>query len=243
MKGRILRAPLTACGVLLLTGAVAGAADSNSVLVPSVATYSVQYRGINAGTIAFALRNPAPGRFVYESRSNARGIARLVIRNEVHEASTFIVADGRIEPQSYLLDDGSKDTAKDTRLEFDWSAGVARGEHENQPLELKLAPGLQDRMSVQVLVMQQLARGEEPGRLDFIDRDEVKAYQYAKEGTARLTTPVGEVDTVIYSSTREGSSRVSRIWYAPSLGYTPVRAEQARRGKVETVLELVKLER
>lgn len=248
MRRRTCRTFLIACIALAFQGVTPGlptarAAENESVFKPSVATYSVEYRGIDAGTIAFSLSTPEPGRFTYESRSNAKGMARLVIRNEVHEASTFIVTGGRIQPQSYLLDDGSKDTAKDTRLEFDWSAGVARGEHENQPLELKLAPGLQDRMSVQILVMQQLAQGEEPGSLDFIDRDEVKAYRYTREGTARLATPAGEVDTVIYSSTREGSSRVSRIWYAPSLGYTPVRAEQVRRGKVETVLELVKLER
>lgn len=243
MRLRIFWSSLMALGALILGPETALAADGDSVLTPSVATYSVEYRGINAGTIAFALRNPSPGQFVYESRSNARGVARLVIRNEVHEASTFSVADGRIQPQSYVLDDGSQDTSKDTRLQFDWNTRIARGEHENQPLEIKLEPGLQDRMSVQVLVMQQLARGEEPGRLNFIDRDEVKAYQYMKEGAERLNTAVGEIDTVVYSSTREGSSRVSKIWYAPSLGYTPVRAEQVRRSKVETVLTLTKLER
>ncbi len=232
---------------LLLAGSVSlyvHAADAGAeVLLPSVATYSVEYRGINAGTIAFALRNTAPGQFVYESRSNARGMARLVIRNEVHEASTFALVDGGLQPSSYLLDDGSSDTSKDTRLEFDWTARLARGQHEDQPLELALAPGLQDRMSVQIFVMRQLAAGQEPGQLAFIDRNEIKSYRYTKEGTERLKTAAGEVDTVIYSSSREGSSRVSKIWYAPSLGYTPVRAEQVRRGKVETVLTLTKLER
>lgn len=232
---------------LLLLGSLAPfvhAADAvTEVLKPSVATYSVEFRGINAGTIAFALRTTAPGQFVYESRSNARGIARLVIRNEVHEASTFALVDGGLQPVSYLLDDGSADTSKDTRLEFDWSARLARGQHENQPLELTLTPGLQDRMSVQVFVMMQLAAGQEPGELAFIDRNEIKSYRYTKEGTERLKTVSGEVDTVIYSSTREGSSRVSKIWYAPSLGYIPVRAEQVRRGNVETILTLAKLDR
>lgn len=241
-----LRTRLFACSLLTL-GSLASAVHAADVvaevLKPSVATYSVEFRGINAGTIAFTLRSTAPDQFVYESRSNARGVARLVIRNEVHEASTFALVDGGLRPVSYLLDDGSSDTSKDTRLEFDWPAGRARGQHENQPLELALAAGLQDRMSVQVFVMRQLAAGQEPGQLAFIDRNEIKSYRYTKEGTERLKTAAGEVDTVIYSSTREGSSRVSKIWYAPSLGYTPVRAEQVRRGNVETILTLSKLER
>jgi hypothetical protein len=148
-----------------------------------------------------------------------------------------------IRPAAYVLDDGSKDTSRDTRLEFDWTANVAKGQHEDQPVELPLAPGLQDRMSMQIAVMQQLATGIEPTRIDYIDRNVIKHYLYTREGTARLKTAVGEVDTVIYSSTREGSTRVSKIWYAPSLGYTPVRGEQLRRGKVETVLTLTALKR
>lgn len=241
-----LRTAFFASSLLLASSVTAAtpAADAvAAVLQPSVATYGVEFRSIDAGTIAFTLRSPAPGQFIYESRSNARGLARLVIRNEVHEASTFALVDDELQPLSYLLDDGSSDTSKDTRLEFDWSARLARGKHENEPLELALTPGLQDRMSVQVFVLMQLAAGEDPGEIAFIDRNEVKSYRYTKEGTGRLKTAVGEVDTVIYSSTRDGSSRVSKIWYAPALGYLPVRAEQVRRGKVETVLTLVDLKR
>ena len=47
---------------------------------------------------------------------------------------------------------------------------------------------------------------------------------------------------MIYESTRDGSSRVSRFWLAPQFDYAPVRAEQIRKGKVETVMTLVSWE-
>lgn len=213
------------------------------VLAASTATYQVEFRGINAGTITFTLRPEQPGQFVYESRSNARGIARLFVRHEVREASTFAVDGYDIKPLAYVFDDGSSDTTRDTRLEFDWNAGMAKGTHENAPVELSLVPGIQDRLSAQVVVMQHLAAGSGPDKIAFIDGNEVKEYQYVREGETTLKTVLGELAAVIYSSTREGSDRISRIWYAPALGYTPIRAEQLRRGKVETVLTLTKLER
>ncbi len=239
-------APRTLVLALLLTCALpaAHAAEvASTALQPSSATYDVEFRGIDAGSTTFTLSDAGNGQFAYESRSNAKGLAKLVIRTEVREASTFGLVDGVIRPVSYVLDDGSKDTSRDTRLEFDWTANVAKGQHEDHPVEVPLAPGLQDRMSMQIAVMEQLAAGVEPTRIDYIDRNVIKHYVYTKEGTARLKTAVGEVDTVIYSSTREGSTRVSKLWYAPSLGYTPVRGEQLRRGKVETVLTITSLKR
>jgi hypothetical protein len=48
---------------------------------------------------------------------------------------------------------------------------------------------------------------------------------------------------VIYESKREGSNRTARFWMAPSLEFLPVRAEQIRKGKVETVMLLQKVDR
>ncbi len=230
---------------------VAGAASTSalaasaapSVFQPSRVTFKAEYRGITAGTITISLLDAGQGKYIYESRANAGGLAKLIVHHEIREASTFALENNQIRPIAYVLDDGSSATAKDTRLEFDWKAGVARGQHEDMPLELPLKADLQDRMSVQVWIMQKLAAGEQFGTVEFIDRDEIKDYQYTNEGTAKLKTALGEVDTVIYSSTRPNSTRVSRFWYAPSLGFLPVRAEQQRKGKVETVLSVLKVER
>lgn len=225
------------------TPALAASVSGPSVFQPSKVTFKAEYRGITAGTIAISLLDAGQGKYTYESRATAGGLAKLIVHHEIREASTFALENNQIRPLSYVLDDGSADTSKDTRLEFDWKAGVARGQHEDVPLELPLKPDLQDRMSVQVWIMQKLAAGEPLGTIEFIDRDEIKDYQYTNEGTAKIKTAIGDIDTVIYSSTRPNSTRVSRFWYAPSLGFLPVRAEQQRKGKVETVLTVLKVER
>jgi hypothetical protein len=218
------------------------AANGELNVAPFSANYSVEFRGIRSGNLDFVLRKSG-ARYVYESIAHPRGLARMVINNNLREASEFTIENGAVKPLSYEFDDGSSDTRDDTRLTMDWSAKKAIGTHENRPLELPLNNGVQDRMSAQVVVMQMLANGKQPDKITFIDRDELKEYSYSREREVKLQTPLGELDAVVYVSSRPGSNRRSRLWYAPSLGYVPIRGEQERKGKVETVFEIQKIER
>jgi len=232
--------------VFVLASCLAFAARAESSddlnVKPFTGTYSVEFRGIRAGDIDFILRQ-ANGRYVYESVAHPRGIAKLVVNNKTREASEFVVENGAINPLKYELDDGTSDTDEDTRLTFDWSAKKARGTHEDQAIELPLTDGVQDRMSVQVVVMQLLLAGKQPDKITFIDRDALKEYTYVRVREEKLKTNLGELETIVYSSSRPGSTRVSRLWYAPSLGFAPVRGEQERKGKIVTVFEIQKLVR
>lgn len=241
---------ISVLGILAMTNIAAAqtAPDPNLGVRLFAANYTVEFRGIRAGDIDFILRrvpstdsNAAATQYVYESLAHARGLAKLVIHHTVREASEFVVEQGHLKPVRYSLDDGSKSTEDDTDLAFDWSANKAHGMHEDKPIELPLSPGLQDRMSAQVAVMQYLAAGKQPDKLAFIDRDEIKEYTYKKLREERLKTKIGDLDTVVYASSRPESDRVTRLWYAPSLGFIPVRGEQERKGKVETTFEIQKL--
>ncbi|MFM8516437.1 MAG: hypothetical protein ACKODA_00935, partial [Nevskiaceae bacterium] len=47
-----------------------------------------------------------------------------------------------------------------------------------------------------------------------------------------------ELDTVVWSSHRPSSDRVTRVWYAPSLGFLPVQAERKRGDRLEWSMRL-----
>jgi hypothetical protein len=102
---------------------------------------------------------------------------------------------------------------------------------------------VQDSLSVQVALMCALAAGQSPKSFQLIDKDEVKEYQYTHERDEKLDTPVGKLDTVVYTSQKKGSKRLTRLWIAPSLGFLPVRAEQVNKGKRELQLQLKAVER
>jgi hypothetical protein len=157
--------------------------------------------------------------------------------------SVFRIRDGQVVPLSYRSDDGSKSTARDVTLEFAWEEDRVTGIAEDQPVNVALQPGTQDAMSVQVALMRELGAGRAPERFWLIDKDELKRYDYTSEGTARSATALGELDTIVYRSQREGSKRVTRLWLAPSLGYLAVRAQQMRGDRVEFTMTLRKLEK
>jgi hypothetical protein len=222
--------------------ASAAMADAPS-LQPFRATYALQWRSFDAGTTELKLQREADNKYVYTSRSTASGLFHAFFSNEISQTSWFTVTAEGIRPERYRGDDGSSRTSRDISLDFDWSTGRATGTAEDQPVDVALEPNTQDDMSIQMSLMYALLKGEQPANVRLIDKNRIKEYTYTSEGTAQLKTAVGEVETVIYRSQRAGSKRVTRMWYAPSLGYVPVRGEQLRDGKREWQMEIRSLTR
>lgn len=230
---------LAALALTLITAPAAPAQDkSSTALAPFAVTYEVVFRGMNAGTSSLELGREANGQWRYVSRNNARGLFRLALPGEVKQTSFFTLDDAGVRPLRYVADDGTKSTAKDIQLDFDWSGGKVRGIAEEKRVELPLPSGLQDGMSVQIALMQALQRGESPSGFSLIDKDAIKEYVYAAEAPARLRTAAGELDTVVWTSRRPNSNRVTRVWYAPSMGYLPVQAERRKGDTVEWSMRL-----
>ncbi len=210
---------------------------------PFVGKFSVEWHGLNAGTSTLELIRHNATEYTYKSSNSARGIFKLALPDTITQTSDFTIVDGGVRPSMYVGDDGSSDTSRDVSLKFDWAAHRVTGTAENKPVDLPLVDGVQDGLSVQIALMCELARGHAPESFKLIDKDEIKEYQYTREGEARLDTAIGPLDTVIYKSQKAGASRYTRLWIAPSLGYLPVRAEQAKADKRELQLQILSLER
>lgn len=216
---------------------LAPAAAPTAALVPFKVVFGVTWRGMSAGTASLELEPLGTGRWRYTSRNNARGLFRVAFPDEITQSSEFTL-DGTVRPLRFRGDDGSDRTARDVRLDFDWRQERVTGVAEDQSVNLALRPGMQDPLSVQIAVMVELAAGRAPAEYWIVDKNRTKDYEYRTEGRALLRTPVGELDTVIWSSRRPGSDRVTRVWYAPARGYAPVRAERLRGGSVEISMTL-----
>lgn len=226
-----------------LLGATLAHAETPA-LQPYVATYAVSYRGLEAGTISMHLtHDAATNRYTYETRANPSMLARFVIGRDAVERTIVEPTDDGIRPLVWHLDDGKSGKDGDGDLKFDWSANKVTGEFEGKPVDLPTQPGLQDRLSIQLAVSAALVKGREPTSIIMVNGDRTREYTYARGATAEIDTKIGKQSTIIYESTRPNSNRVSKVWHAPELQFLPVRAEQIRKGKVETVMQLVALER
>jgi hypothetical protein len=98
-------------------------------------------------------------------------------------------------------------------------------------------------MSLQIASLRNLASGKLKGTVWMIDATKLKEYELLLEGNARIETALGALDTVIYSSKRANSDRMTRTWVAPTLGYLPVKAESIRGKKVEVTLLIQSVDR
>lgn len=213
-------------------------------LQPYVATYEVTYRGLDAGTLRMQLTYDAhTNRYTFETQAKPSLLTRLVIGRDALERTIVEPIDGSIRPLEWHLEDGKHGNRGDGQLTFDWSAQRVTGEYEGKPVELPTQPGMQDRLSIQLAVNAALAQGREPGSIVMINGNRAREYNYERGPNTQLETKLGTLDTVLYRSTRPGSDRVSKVWHAPSMEHVPVRAEQIRKGKIETVMELVAFQR
>ena len=215
-----------------------------SVLRPFTAVLAVDWKGINAGYSTLELTRNGNDRWTYSSRSEARGLAKLFVPGDITQTSQFTVVNGDVQPLKFRGDDGTSDDSRDISLDFDWPHNRVTGVAERRKVQLDLRAGAQDDLSAQIYTMLDLARGAKlPPSFFVVDKDEIKEYGYRQEGSVRLRTAVGDVDTIVVSSQRKGSPRTLRTWFAPSLGYVPVKAERTRDGKVEFSMVIRNLKR
>jgi hypothetical protein len=209
-------------------------------LTPFSAHYLAEWKSITVGSSDLELRaDTQPGHYIYKWTITARGIFRLAYSNDVTQQSWFSVIDDHVRPEKYRAEEGSSTISFD----FDWDSGHARGLSEDKPVDLKLKHGTQDLMSIQIEVMLDLKNGNLPKTFHIVDKDQIKEFNYAQEGTASLRTAIGQLDTVIVSSQRTGNDRILRMWFAPSLGFLPIQAERWRGGKLEFAMRIKSMNR
>jgi hypothetical protein len=211
---------------------------ADATVATYTALYHVQYKGKDLGTSEFSVRYVAE-RDIYEfsSRTNAKGLLKLARPNPAIERSEFRVTESGILPLEFWYEDGSRKGDDNLHAVFDWDAGIAtiQGEHN---ASIELVSGVLDRGSMQVAVMRDMAKTAAPGPYVLADENALKTYEYAVEKHDVAATPLGELATVVYRQTRQGSSRSTSLWAAPALRYLPVRIEQHKGNETDTVLVL-----
>jgi len=230
---------LTAAVALLLLASGALATD----LLPFETSYAVQWRGMQAGTSRFSFKHQDGDQWTYESRSSPRGLFKAFLPDNLTQHSQMRIDDAGVQPLHYRADDGTPATKRDIDLQFDWQQLRVSGISEDQPVDAPLVAGVQDDLSVQIALMLELSRGQTPASFKTFNDRGLREYQYRREAEETLQTPIGTIATVVYSSQRAGSIRVTRYWCAPSLGFLPLKAQQKRGDRVEWTMEIRTLSR
>jgi len=225
----LLTSLLLAAHPLTAEEPVAAAADA---LTPGgfVINYEARFAAFR-GEFTLELLQGADDDYRIRATSRARGLARMIRGGQSVEEAHFSVADGNVISRTYKLDDSGKSAENDTEINFDWDAGIANSVYEQELAELPLEGEVYDRISADVVTMMDLRSGHEPRTLYIAEKNAIREYTFEAKGRETIDFLTGELDTVKYLRTRTGSSRPIMIWYAPELGYLPVRMEQFKHGK------------
>jgi hypothetical protein len=234
-----MRLPERLLSLILLVAGLAAHADPVD-LQPFKAVYNAEWKGLTAASSTMELRKSGTDSYTYSSVSNARGLFRLAFSQTLTQTSAFRVVDGRVVPVSFT---GADEKERPINLSFDWQRKHVTGVAKGHDVDLELPDGAQDPMSLQIASMRDLAASKLQDKGWLVDSDQVKEFESHREGTARIDTALGELDTVIYTSQNVGSDRITRTWVAPALGYLPVRAERLRGSKLEFTLVIQSVDR
>lgn len=223
---------------LTLTPAAAAHAEAPQTLHPFRATYSAT---LDAGVAISAdavreLRQLEDGSWVFDSTANA-----LVASQQ--EQSRFTYRDGMIRPLGYhyLREVLGKERRAD--ITFDWQQGRVTTTVKGKPWQMSITPGTQDKLSYQLQLRRDLARGKTEMRYQVADGGPLSEYRFRVLGEETVSTPQGDYRTVKVERVREqDAGRTTHIWFAPALEYLIVKLYQTEPDGKEYGLLLNQLE-
>ena len=232
---RLLRAVLSVTVILGMSPSIAEPLKAHEIV------YETSFKGIPAGSLVLTLTTGSSANaWHYETRALPNVLASLVINSSAREQGWFSVTTDGVIPQHYLLESGEKNSRHNTELSYDWTANHITGQVEGVALTISAPTQLQDVSSIRIAPTQDLLEGREPHEYTLLDGREIKTFVYTRFGSEHLNTALGDVDTVIFNSLRKGADpngRSWRYWYAPSLGWLPVRIEQREGGSARLVFK------
>lgn len=228
---------------LSILDSLAVAATNGLPVTPYQARYEVYASGFSIGEGVIALTSAGPGIYQMSSDVRPNGLVALLASGRIHEQVSGEIRDGAIRPSQYerLLDTGRKSSSM--QLRFDWPAGQVLARNDSEQATLPLSPGVVDPLSLQLVVMADLRRGQTPSQYSLVDKTEIKTYQIRNRGQETLDTPLGKLNTILINQYTPGKTRMTTFWVAPDLQYLPVRIMQEKKGKEDLRMEIRAVER
>jgi len=183
------------------------------------------------------------GVVTFESHSKTTGLAALFIKDKISESTAFVLDDDTIQPQHYHYDRNGGKRSLVINLDFDWPNKSMADTVDDEPIQIPISAGTQDKLSYQLQLMLDLQAGLTTFDYPVADKDAVKTYRFTLLGEETIKTPIGNIATIKLKRERAANSKRNiTIWFAKSLRYLPVRITQGKSDDEFIMLEIKKVE-
>jgi len=225
---------------LLLCTSAAWATPA-TVIPAYVATYEAHAYG-NTLVVVNTLRHEPEGvRMTMDAR--IVGFLRILGSFGFSRGSLFQFEDRDVRLLETRMSQRTPRREREAEAQLDWDANRARGRVNDEVFDMEVPPGTQDFLSSLYLTMTRLMEGDfgEVLTVDLLERNRLRSYTMENRGEERLDTQLGTLDTIRVARQNSSDIEVSG-WFAPDLGYLPVRLQYEADGRVFQ-FEITALER
>ncbi len=243
-KGMCARDVSILVGLCLLASGAAGAV---ATIEPFTLEYETYLSGVRVGKVTSTLRREGDGRYIYEKRAKAKGLARLFVEDFISERAEWELADGRPRPlrYDYLARDGDEEERH--FIVFDWPHHKADNAWRRHRRKLSIPDNATDRLTLEMRIIADVKDHIQPLEYTVVDRGRLKHTRFVAEGEESVKTPKRTFHAFKYRMIRDdddGKGKTTLFWLAPDLGYLPVRIAHENKKKGYTlVLELRRADR
>ena len=234
---------LLAVGVSFIAGISLNTVQAQPAeFAPFEVEYQVGNNHINAGSALLQLKKNG-NKWTYSLKTKPTGVFKLTGKGKIEEISEFTVSNAtdslELKPTRYTYRQ-DKETRRSVDAWFDWSKNQLTYKRRGEEANESITGPLLDRLSVTLAVIDLLQReGFEETRLDVFDNGRVKTMLFTNEGVESVKTRMGNLETIrVRSAAVGGGTRHTTTWFAPALGYLPVKIEQFKREKLVARLKL-----
>lgn len=180
--------------------------------------------------------------YVYRSWVEPRGLLGFVRRELTETSLVRLDAGSGLTPLSYFKRDGFSD--RDSDMRFDPVAGVVGIKFRGEEQAVDWEPGVYDLLSLRLVLAHDLARGALQDVYRVVDdRGRIEPVDVELTGRERLSTALGELDTVRLEYHNSRQDRRYKLWIAPELDFALVRIEQHEHGALRGTLNIVEYRR
>ncbi|MGI1669764.1 MAG: DUF3108 domain-containing protein [Neptuniibacter sp.] len=194
-------------------------------LTPFTASYEVDWKsGISlSGSTVRKLATNESGGWTFESKASAMFAS-------VFESSQFQLQGQQIKPLNYHFKQSVLGKKRIADVSFDWENLQVTNDVENKPWKMDISKGVQDKLSYQLLLQQDVAQGLQEFNYTVADGGKLKQYKFIVDGKEVIEAPIGTFESIRVKRIRDGKkNRETFIWFAPELGYQIIKLHQTEK--------------
>lgn len=221
---------------LLLTPLLQAEEASQTPLSPFEATYDAFRSGKKLGEAKRYLKQTDNG---YELGYSSE-VSFLIFDDKRSEQSWFVLNQGRLQPQRYLMQRTGTGKDRYYELNLDWTGKQLTVGKKRQPKALPWNNQWLDPLGYQLQMVLDLKAGKSDFVYQVLNRDgNEREYHYKQAAEELLLLPYGKLKTIRIERTEKDKQVLA--WVAPELNYLLVRLWQAEDGVEQFDIQLSEL--